>query len=222
MALAPQFATHRIGSPQALHTLELYLDLICPFSAKLLTGLREHGKVIPLIESSPDVASSLQLVIRQVPQPWHASSTIVHEAALAVSKSVAEPGDVKSYGKPEVISLFQKFFFKLMDEQKSFYDEPTSAETPNQTRERLAVLAESVGVDKAKFLAAIKVGKSNGGTPVTNDLKLHVKYQRQNSVHVTPTVALDGIIDNSVSSSFTGEQWTQYLTEKILPPGSKL
>lgn len=35
-------------------------------------------------------------------------------------------------------------------------------------------------------------------------------------VHVTPTVALDGVIDPSVSSSFTKDDWTKYLDEKVL------
>ncbi|SCZ90219.1 BZ3500_MvSof-1268-A1-R1_Chr1-3g01848 [Microbotryum saponariae] len=65
MALPPQFATHRIGSPSAAHTLELYLDLICPFSQKQLKGVRDH--LIPRIEAGE---LPLQIILRQVPQPW--------------------------------------------------------------------------------------------------------------------------------------------------------
>lgn len=50
---------------------------------------------------------------------------------------------------------------------QAFYDEPCSQESPNQTRERLADLASEF-VDRSKFLKAVKVGKSNGGTPGTS------------------------------------------------------
>ena len=109
-----------------------------------------------------------------------------------------------------------------MPRHKAFYDEPTSQESPNATRSRLADLAAECGVDRAKFVEAIKVGQSNGGTPVTNDLKLAIRYGRQNSIHVTPTVALDGLIDGSISSSFTSKDWDTYLMAKVLPEGSKL
>lgn len=80
---------------------------------------------------------------------------------------------------------------------QAFYDEPTSQESPNATRERLADLAAEF-VDRNKYLEATKVGKSNGGTPVrrnlraghapradsvcrqvTPELKLAIKYGRQ-------------------------------------------
>lgn len=72
------FVNHR-------HTLELYIDFVCPFSGKQLLGVREH--LVPRIEK--DLKDDLAIVIRCTPQPWHASSTFVHEAFLAVLK--AEP-----------------------------------------------------------------------------------------------------------------------------------
>ncbi|BGP28451.1 hypothetical protein JCM10296v2_000184 [Rhodotorula toruloides] len=218
MALAPQFATHRIaGTPDSEHTLDVYLDLICPYSKKQLAGVREN--VIPLIEDGP-LKGHLSVIIRQVPQSWHSSSTIVHEAALGASKALVDSG--KSFQDTEVKQKWKDFFFKLMDGQEAFYDEPCAKETPNQTRERLADLAQSVGIDRAGFLKAISVGKGNGGTAVTNDLKQQIRYHRGRAIHVTPTVALDGIIEPSISSSFSKEDWNKFFEEKVLPPGSKL
>lgn len=77
-------ATHIIGSRSATHTLELYLDLICPFSQKQLAGVRDS--VIPLIH---DGKLDLKIVLRQIVQPWHSSSTLVHEAALGVAAVLA-------------------------------------------------------------------------------------------------------------------------------------
>ncbi|GAA6051918.1 hypothetical protein JCM3770_006575 [Rhodotorula araucariae] len=216
MALAPQFATHRIaGSPSAAHTLELFLDIICPFSKKQLTGVREH--LLPLIEKGP-LADHLTVIIRQVPQSWHSSSTLVHEAALGASKALVDAG--KTYEDPDVQQVWAKYFYKLIDGQEAFYDEPCARETPNQTRERLADIAASVGLDRAAFLKAITVGKGNSGTSVTADLKLQIRYHRTRGVHVTPTVFLDGLAEPSISSSFSGDDWKKFVNEKVLPAGA--
>ncbi|GAA5898589.1 hypothetical protein JCM5296_005935 [Sporobolomyces johnsonii] len=217
--IAPQFATHRIGSATASHTLELFLDLVCPFSKKQLNGVR--NELIPLIENNQLVKKHLSVVICQVVQPWHSSSTLVHEAALGVSKVLTDQGSA-SFDDPKVVSKFQEYFFKLMDKQEEYYDEPCAVESPNQTRERLADLAASIGVDRESFIKAISVGKGNSGTSVTNDLKLQTKYHRTRGVHVTPTVFFDGLAEPSISSSFTKEDWVKFLTDKVLPPGSKL
>jgi len=55
MSLPPQYSGHRIaGSPGARHTLELYLDYVCPFSAKLWNQVFNH--VLPwLVQEHPDL-----------------------------------------------------------------------------------------------------------------------------------------------------------------------
>ena len=41
-----------------------------------------------------------------------------------------------------------------------------------------------------------------------------VRFARQNSVHVTPTAATNGIVDPSISSSFGADDWAKYMQEK--------
>ncbi|KWU46773.1 hypothetical protein RHOSPDRAFT_31591 [Rhodotorula sp. JG-1b] len=216
MALAPQFATHRIaGRATAAHVLELYLDIICPFSRKQLQGVREY--VLPFAEANPE---ALTVIIRQVPQAWHSSSTLVHEASLGVSRALIDSGKVQTWA--EAGPQWRDFFYKLIDEQEAFHDEPCAVETPNQTRERLADYAEAVGVDRKAFLEAVKVGKGNAGTSVTSDLKLQIKFHRMRGIHVTPTVTLDGLVEPSISSSFSGDDWRKFLEEKVLPPARNM
>lgn len=106
-SLAPQFAGSRIGSANSKHTIELWLDYDCrtalfcsslslwtrsflyrltidghssceppAFSAKQARGVKEN--LLPLLK--PDQCS---VILRQYPQPWHAPSTLMHEAAIA-------------------------------------------------------------------------------------------------------------------------------------------
>ena len=52
MALNPRFAGQKLAagiSPHAIHTLELYLDYVCPFSKKMFSTL--YTSVIPTIET---------------------------------------------------------------------------------------------------------------------------------------------------------------------------
>ncbi|TNY19852.1 hypothetical protein DMC30DRAFT_378401 [Rhodotorula diobovata] len=219
MALAPQFATHRIaGTASASHTLELFLDIVCPYSRKQLQGVRDH--LLPLIDGDDGpLKDHLSIIIRQVPQPWHSSSTLVHEAALAASKVLVDSG--KQYSDPAVKHAWAKYFYALIDGQEAFHDEPCAVESPNQTRARLADLAAStIGVDRGAFLEAISVGKGNAGTPVTADLKLQIKFARSRAVHVTPTVFLDGLAEPSISSSFSGDDWKHFVNDKVLPSGA--
>lgn len=114
---------------------------------------------------------------QQVPQPWHHASTFTHQAALAVAKLSPDS--------------FQSYFSALMAKQTDFFDEPTVDETPNQTKDRLAALAEEVTggkVKKAQVVELIKTGKGNAGSQVDKDLKLAVRYHRQNGASVSCTL----------------------------------
>jgi hypothetical protein len=57
-------------------------------------------------------------------------------------------------------------------------------------------------------------GGLNSGNAVTNDLKVLVKMARLVGVHVSPTVICDGVVENSISSSWTAAQWAEWLQEK--------
>ncbi|KAK4057674.1 hypothetical protein OIO90_001322 [Microbotryomycetes sp. JL221] len=180
------------------------VDLICPFSQKQLQGV--YDSVLPLIR---DGSLDLKVVIRQVPQPWHSSSTLVHEAAIAVAQVLAEDKG-NDFNDPGVNKQFNEFFKELMD----------NTESAVQTRERLADIAQAY-VDRNKFLDKVKTGKSNGGTAVTTDLKQAIKYGRQMGIHVTPTVTLDGLVEPSISSSFSKDDWSKFFEDKQLLKGRK-
>jgi len=61
--------------------IELFLDLICPFSGKMWNTVQE---------ALPRLDNRITVVVHQVVQPWHPQGTMVHEAALAVKRVAPE------------------------------------------------------------------------------------------------------------------------------------
>ncbi|KAI0187841.1 thioredoxin-like protein [Xylaria flabelliformis] len=216
MALAPKFAGQKLvfstpavtgAVPPTLHTLELFLDYVCPFSARQFKTI--YNVVAPLIKSNPKWASSVQFIFRQQIQPWHPSSTLTHEAAVAVLQAAPEK--------------YWAFSDALFADQTSYFDVSVVNETRNQTYRRLAKLAASVGVDEAAVYDRLVIsdkpaddGSLNTGNKVTNDIKVLVKTARLVGVHVSPTVIFNGVVANDISSGWTKEQWEEWLTKNIV------
>ncbi|KAF5251326.1 hypothetical protein FANTH_3618 [Fusarium anthophilum] len=206
MALPPKFAgqklqfAHLPASDSAVahttHTLEFYLDYCCPFSAKIFRTLQND--VIPAIKANPVWASSLTFIFRQQIQPWHPSSTLMHEAALAVLRLAPEK--------------FWEFSTVLFEEQQDYFDVNVVNEKRNDTYRRLAKVAAKVGVDAGEVFDLLVIsdkpgedGALNAGNKVTNDVKVITKMNRLIGVHVTPTAVFDGVVQD-VSSGWTKEQ----------------
>lgn len=209
MALPPKFSGQLLTATtntQAKHTIELYLDYVCPFSAKIFKTF--YTKVQPIIEKqygSPGV----RVIFRQQIQPWHPSSTLTHEAGVAVLRTAPQS--------------FWAFSEKLFEAQKEYFDVNVVNESRNDTYQRLARLAGSVeGVDEKTIYDLLVVsdkpgpdGSLNIGNKVTDDLKFQVKANRVTGVHVTPTVLFNGVEERSIGSSWTVEQWEEWLKKNV-------
>ncbi|KAF1975212.1 hypothetical protein BU23DRAFT_552620 [Bimuria novae-zelandiae CBS 107.79] len=210
MALAPRFAGQKLASnsiqPKAVHTLELYLDYVCPFSAKLFKTVYSSHLRDTLLKKYGD---NVVTIFRQQIQPWHPSSTLVHEAGYAVLTVSPDK--------------FYAFSEKLFEQQKDFFDVNVVNETRNATYKRLAKIAGEVGVDEGKVYDLLKIadkpgedGSLNSGNGVTDKVKVQVKANRLVGVHVTPTVVFDGVVNNDISSSWTKEQWEEWLEKNVV------
>lgn len=210
MALPPKLAGQLLPSSRSpvKHTLELYLDYTCPFSSKMFSTI--HSSLAPLI--SHKYGANLQLIFRQHIQPWHPSSTLTHEAGLAILRL-----------RPD---RFWDFSAALFAHQREYFDVSVAKEGRNQTYARLARLAgESVGPElEEEVMRLLRVREEpeegaeaalNTGNLVTDDLKRMVKAARVVGVHVTPTVFFDGVEEKEISSSFTKEQWEEWLLKNV-------
>jgi len=198
-ALHPQVI---IGPYDAPHTLDMFLDYVCPFSAKIANKIETILK--PLLGPGSKYKGKVKVIVRLQVQPWHASSTLTHEAGLAVLRVSPEN--------------FWPFSLLLFKHQEDYFDIPSQDLTPRQIREKLAQLASNVlpsnSLAEFKDLLTLK-GSPNGGTGVTDDLKYNIKFSRQNSIHVSPTVMWDGLIANEVSSGWEQKNWADFFEQKV-------
>jgi len=202
MALQPSFRPFVLGKFVAPHTLDIFLDYVCPFSAKMTLAINSVLK--PLLEGGK-YDGKVKAIIRLQVQPWHSASTLVHEAAIAVACVTPEK--------------FYEFHLALMKAQQDYFDIPSSQRTPVQTREKLVELATPIiGSDKVEVLKSLLQHKTspNGGTDVTDDLKYTIKFSRQNGIHVSPTVLWDGLVANEISSGWGEKEWTGFLEAKVV------
>lgn len=215
MALPPKFAGQKLtfapppttssAVPHVTHALELYMDYCCPFSAKLFKAVTDI--VTPLAKENPKWANGLSIIFRQLVQPWHPSSTLMHEAGLAVLRLA-----------PEKYWSFSKLLF---EEQKSFFDANVVNESRNQTYRRLAKIAGSAGLNENEVYSLLEIsdkvtddGALNVGNKVTDDLKVVTKMNRLIGIHVTPTGVFDGVVQD-IGSSWGQEEWKEWLNKNV-------
>lgn len=48
------------------------------------------------------------------------------------------------------------------------------------------------------------------------DLFVPMQQARLVGIHVSPTVLFDGLVENNISSSFTVEQWDEWLQKNVV------
>ncbi|KAJ8588908.1 hypothetical protein M405DRAFT_768485 [Rhizopogon salebrosus TDB-379] len=204
MALQPSLRPMIIaGTYDAPHTLDIFLDYVCPFSAKLSFAIDNVLK--PLVDIGGQYHGKVKVIMRLQVQPWHATSTYTHEAGLAVVRAAPEK--------------FWAYSLALFKQQAEFFDIPSADMTPLQIREKLANIAAQMitGEQLIKFKDLLILKSSpNGGNGVTDDLKYTVKFSRQNGVHVSPTALWDGLVANQISSSWGEKEWTEFLAKNVV------
>ena len=178
---------------------------MCPFSAKLFNTVYTTPLRQTLLEKYSD---RVVTIFRQQIQPWHPSSTLVHEAALAVLRLAPDK--------------FYDFSAALFAKQAEFFDANVVNETRNATYRRLAKVAAGVGVGEDEVYELLEIadkpaqdGGLNVGNAVTADVKMVVKMGRLVGVHVSPTVVVDGVVNNEISSGWTEKQWEEWLEKNI-------
>ncbi|SGZ53763.1 CIC11C00000005011 [Sungouiella intermedia] len=206
--ISPKYSlTHYYHSAKALaaklviapHVVNLYLDYNCPFSAKIYFKLE---KVIPELQKKHP--GEFQFVFVNVVQPWHPNSVLLHEYALVVAQLLRATDPERSNG------LFWSVSEALFHNKEQFYDSATVYLGRNDIYKKINdVVFETVDLplrveDVLERLeissASDPTEASNGGNDATVDVKYFTRYLRGVGIHVTPTVSVDGIVNDSISS----------------------
>ena len=151
-----------------------------------------HEQIVPLVcGENARYRGQLRVVIRPVPQPWHASSTLLHETALAIARLAH---DNREMLENAYTNAFWHFSIALMRSAESWFDENARSKTPDQMRAELVSLAVTIlGGDARKagnkplvhlpdgetLTNAVhswtRVGKGNDGSRIVPDLKYCVR-----------------------------------------------
>ena len=206
--------------------IDCFLDLVCPFSAKMFRTL--YDDVVPGINNSTaqnNNIANVTIKIHHVIQPWHPQSTMVHEAAFAVKKVL--PG--------LYLGFIRNVYKKFMNQNKFTDDDTwnkTRIEIYNDLLDCLPSWLEEEYTQNVKELlypsSSTTIPESsredgrpppgnnnnnngNGGNGITQELKWACKYHRSRGVHVTPTVFANGIEATQISSSWKAEDWNEFL-----------
>lgn len=199
MALPPQLRALGIGEFNAPYSLEMYLDYLCPFSNKQLHGVYEH--LLPLLfNKDSKYLGKVRLILRPYPQPWHATSGLLAESAVAIAR-LAEPAGPNLEAesnrlKDPKLNAFWVFSLEIMKRQEQYFDGPARLKNPDQIRGDFVNLAVSVLGEEPKkeqgrpllrpHERGLPLGQAvknlvrvepegNGGSQVTADLKYCIK-----------------------------------------------
>lgn len=199
--ISPKYAaTHYFHQPSVFktfpHVVNLYLDYNCPFSAKLFAKIL---KVAPDLEKTHP--GQFQFVFVNVIQPWHVNSVYLHEYALVLAQALREAGSANT--------SFWNVSKTIFENGAKFYEAATVSYTRADVYKLLndVVFADNkLPFAKEELLKRLEIDVSpealatNKGNAAANDIKYFTKYLRGVGVHVTPTVSVDGVVDNSISS----------------------
>jgi hypothetical protein len=164
--------------------LEIFLEPTCPFSK------RAFEKVEPLLEAVG--ASELTIKVRFVSQPWHLSSAIVTRCILAATATAG--------GKQAGLAAMNAIYDHREDfESEDHCSGPGMQRSPQQT---IAYVSDLCGIDLSEAFKLKSVDQA---------LRWHTKYCRQNGVHVSPSFAVNRLVNNAMSSGQAVEEWAKEL-----------
>lgn len=169
-----------------LHT---YLDFQCPYSSKLFFALKDV-----LVGFSGQVDHRVIVHV----QPWHSQATQM--ALVVLACHMVDP------------HLTFSLMERLYTQQGAYSDQSCFDLSPRQLQDMLLHDAQHCGYDNTRVRHLLHPERRDG---VVQHLKQHTKYARQNGVHVSPTVQVNGIVDTNVSSSWSQDQFKDWLKNQI-------
>lgn len=165
-------------------TLEVFLEPTCPFS------VRAFNKFDDLLRQAGD--ERITLKIRLQSQPWHMYSGVITRCILAAS-TLADGKQAAKAVMAAVAAHREDFEFE------KHASGPNMDATPNDI---IARIERYSGIPLAEAFAAPEL---------EHTIKWQCKYARQNGIHVSPTFMIDGLVQPTISSGDSVEEWIKQL-----------
>ena len=184
MSAAPSPAVAPLDFGHGPVELEAFLEPPCPYSK------RAFGKFEALLAAVGE--ENLTIRVRLHSQPWHLFSGIVTRAVLAASAT------------PDGRNRALRTMAGIYDRREDFeFDGHHSGANMNRTpTDILNDISAIAGIDLSEAWKYDSVGKA---------LRWHTRYARQMGIHVSPTFAINRIVEPSMGSGESVEEWAARL-----------
>lgn len=148
------------------HLFEAFLEPTCPFS------VRAFGKLWPMLDQAGEERLTIRIWLQS--QPWHMLSGVLVRAILAAERAG---------GKDAARQVMQ-----AIAERREGFEFEDHARGPNLDRTPRQV------VDELEQITGISIWPEFDRKDLQAEIKRHVKYGRQNGIHVSPTFMADGLV----------------------------
>lgn len=142
-------------------------------------------KAFLTLEELVEKETGIQLRVIHLVQPWHPQST---HLTCNVAQAYFDSGDEAAF----------KSMRAIMTNQTTYSDEAVSELTTKQLKDQVGQFTGHPFKDE-------------DFQRIDRWMKNQQKYARQNSVHMTPSVAINGLMESEASSSWTLQQWQDFL-----------
>jgi protein-disulfide isomerase len=165
--------------------LEIFLEPTCPYSAKAFAKLDET-----LTAAGSDNAT---IKIRLHSQPWHMYSGVIVRCVLAASTLPT--------GKEAA-----KAVLTAVAAHREEFEFTKHCSGPNMDASPKDIIARLESYSGLKLADAFAIPN------LDREVKWHIKYARQNGIHVSPTFMIDGLVQPDMSSGDKVSDWVARLS----------
>ena len=164
--------------------LEVFLEPTCPFS------VRAFGKLEDLLDQAGEDRITGKLRLQS--QPWHMYSGVIVRCILAAS--TLEGGKTAAKSVMAAVAAHRPEF-----EFDRHCSGPNLDATPNDIIRRI------------ERYSGVKLAEAFAIPDLDREVKWHCKYARQNGIHVSPTLMIDGLVQADMSSGDAVADWVARL-----------
>jgi predicted DsbA family dithiol-disulfide isomerase len=163
---------------------EMFLEPTCPFS------VRAYNKIDETLGAAGE--DRVTLKIRLQSQPWHLYSGVVTRCVIAASTL------------PEGKTAARRVLAAVAEHREEFeFDKHAGGANMDASPRQIIARLEDY--------SELRLAEAFAIPDLDREVKWHVKYARQNGIHVSPTFMIDGLVQNDMSSGDPVSAWVAKL-----------